>query len=212
MKILLVALLFVQLSVSYVFGEVQQSDGPKVLKDDGAEDVFLDMLGHGIYDNSNPVPYLVVILSSVGCPGCYTFRMQKQNDFVERFKSKADIYSVDYFLEKADLTAMALVAALPKKQQAKAREVLLAHQDQWMRRDLVAALEQLLQKHGIIINSALREKWNSLRVRELEQRKFLDTICKIKYLPYFIVVDRHKKRVVLCDTCDVAENVLEGGV
>ena len=213
MKIFLIAFVSLLVWAPCSARVIPESDGPKILKDDGAEEVFVEMLGHWIHSNNQKAQprYLVVILSSVGCPGCYTFRLHKQDDFVNKYRKKADIYSVDYFLEKADLTAMALVAALPEHQQNQARELLLGQQQQWLGKDtLIVSLQTLLSKNGIAMNEDTRHKWNELRVQELNQRKFLDTICKIKYLPYFIVVDRKKKQVVICDTLEVAEETLQG--
>lgn len=216
MKIFFSALLLFVFSLPCKGLSIPESEGPKILQDDGTEVTFLGMLGHWLHNNKNKNQnkkprYFVVILSSVGCPGCYTFRMHKQDDFIKKFGKNADIYSVDYFLEKTDLTAMALVSALPVKHQEKVRELLLANQKEWLDSSaLITALEDLLYKHAVLINSSIRERWNALRMRELDQRQYLDTICKIKYLPYFIVVDRVKKIVIICDTYEVAVQTLEG--
>ena len=185
---------------------------PAVLKEAGEEEVFLSMIGHWLHrPKKGKAPYLVIMLSSLGCPGCFSFRASKQEEFIKKYGAKMEFYCVDYFLEKSDLTAMALVEALPEKQRKDARDILLTRQDKWLTSgSLTTALEKVLSPLRITITEKMRETWNELRVVELQQRQYLDTVCKIKYLPYFIVIDRKNKRVLICDTHEIATKVLDG--
>ena len=159
---------------------------PKVLRDDDSEGTFVRMLGHWVHKAQcqKKPRFLVIMLSSVGCVGCQVFHNENLKPFLKKYGARIEMYSVDYFLEKSDLTAMALVGALQEKHRQKIYDIMLFNQKAWQKADsIVASMGTLLAQNGIILDEKVRAKWELLRLDEVEQRRFISTICTIEYLP-----------------------------
>jgi len=183
-----------------------------VFKDVTAEKRFSSMVGHWEHRCAGGAPYLVIMLSSVGCVGCHAFYHNDYKNFIQRYGNIMDFYSVDYFLTKRDMVMMSFVAALPTKLQDPVRQTFFKNHKRWWNEAVKIgdAAAAILAMHRIRVTPELLAREKEVRAKIVEQHRLLSAMRQIEYLPFFIVIDRRTHDVMVCDSFDVAEKVLAG--
>lgn len=202
--------LFLFMVITVAQAKLKPIEKIKVLYDPETADLFQTMSGDMLHQGKN-TPLIVMVLSSVGCAGCYAFHKKGEKKYVDRYGHIADFRNIDYFLTKRDLAAMGLLAILPCKQKSKLKKRLLNNQALWQDENLSTAdaLQNMMDLDSISLTSEQREDWEKARVQQLKQRQFIDLIAKVVYLPYFFVIDKEKGSLHIVDTFEALQQVLD---
>lgn len=165
-------------------------------------DRFLKYSGHWeIFDTSSR--YIVVMLSSVGCTACASFE-KKSDKFLKKLKKhKISLRLVDYLLYKRDIVAMSLIRDQKEEGQKALWHSLLTTQHRWMQneKNIYATLKKEIKRYSKLqIKEPTTQNWSEGNEKQMKQRQSLDAIYEITALPFFFVIDKQRKVLIICDT------------
>ncbi len=159
--------------------------------------------------------FVVIMLSSLGCPGCAVFSKGQKAKLIKNLKKHGvAMRLVDYFLTKKDVRAMAFVRCLEPEKQKRAWALLMKGQHLWFSEttSVYDSLKDLAAQKNSGLTVPTPTQWDAQNKAEVLQRQSLEAIGHIEALPFFFVIDRQRDDLIICDTFENLVEFLEKNV